>query len=260
MSHPVLVLDQHYPGLSPVQFGYEECAPAHSFGPAVREYWLIHCVHSGRGTFVRDGVTHTVIAGESFVIPPHIETYYEADARDPWHYSWIGFRMDPSLSEWFSAPVLRARGMRELFLSMRECEHSENGRSAFLAARLWDLLSLLQEGQEERYGHIEKALHFMRAEYMNDISVAQIAARMNLDRSYFSTLFKETLGVSPRQYLIDLRLAKAAELMRDHGESPSTVAVSVGYPDLFHFSKAFKKKYGLSPRAWQRENFLQKKY
>ena len=74
---------------------------------------------------------------------------------------------------------------------------------------------------------------------------------LNLNRSYFSELFREQMGVPPQTYLINLRLEKAAELLTVYGETPATAGVSVGYPDIYHFSKIFKRHFGLSPRQYQ---------
>lgn len=70
------IVNEHLPGLNPVQFGSERCAPSHAFGPAVRTHWLLHYVISGQGRFTREGETHPVHAGNIFVIPPYLETYY----------------------------------------------------------------------------------------------------------------------------------------------------------------------------------------
>ena len=85
---------------------------------------------------------------------------------------------------------------------------------------------------------------------MQDISATALAETLNLDRSYFSTLFKERLGVSPGKYIQNYRLNKAVELMTVQGESISVAATSVGYLDICNFSKAFKQRYGMSPRAY----------
>ncbi|MBP3392374.1 MAG: AraC family ligand binding domain-containing protein, partial [Clostridia bacterium] len=66
----VYILNEQYPGLSPTQFGFQECHPGHSFGPCVRPFWLLHYVISGTGTFTRSGITHQITPGEIFVIPP----------------------------------------------------------------------------------------------------------------------------------------------------------------------------------------------
>ena len=98
----------------------------------------------------------------------------------------------------------------------------------------------------------------MNVEYVNEITIQQVAEKVNLDRSYFSTLFKAAMGISPQAYLINLRLEKAAELITIYGESPTTAGISVGYPDLYHFSKIFKQHFGCSPRAYHEKYILQK--
>ena len=245
-----IIIDRNFTALSPMQFGYENCAPSHFFGPAVRDYWLLHYVVSGKGVFEREGKRHTVGSGELFVIPPYLETYYEADAKEPWQYIWVGFRAAELPVP--LPPVLHLAGAGAVFEEMKRCKKLENGRSAFLAARLWELFALVQEQGKASEDYVEKAIHCIRSEYMTNLTVHHLAERLNLDRCYFSTLFKEQTGVSPLQYLTRIRMEKAAELMVTYGECPSTAGASVGYPDLCHFSKAFKKYYGISPKEYKK--------
>lgn len=254
MEHVEIVIDEQYAGFNPVQFGYEDCEPSHSYGPAVRDHWLLHYVAEGKGIFRRDGKEYAVNAGEIFVIPPFLETYYEADAQKPWRYIWIGFTGDTKLLSSLEQPVIRCPGMGEVFESMRRCRKMEGGKSAFLSSRIWEMMSLLLESGEADTDYVEKAIHYMHAEYMNDIRVGELAARLNLDRCYFSTMFTRRMGVSPSQYLISLRMEKAAELMVTYRKSPSVAAVSVGYPDIYTFSKVFKKKFGCSPRQYTKQH------
>ena len=76
----------HMADINPRICGVEACAPGHSFGPAVREYFLLHYVVRGKGIFRRGKREYTLQAGEIFVIRPGEVTYYEADMRDPWEY------------------------------------------------------------------------------------------------------------------------------------------------------------------------------
>jgi AraC-like DNA-binding protein len=82
---------------------------------------------------------------------------------------------------------------------------------------------------------------------MNPITVEAIASRLGLNRSYFSTLFKRTTGVSPKRYLFDYRMRIAGTLLREKRTAVSVAANSVGYGDIFNFSKMFKRAYGCSP-------------
>lgn len=248
-----IIINEDYTGINPCSFGYQDCTASHSYGPAVRTHWLLHYVVSGTGIFRREGAEYRLSAGDIFVIPPFLETYYEADAQQPWRYIWVGFTSDISLPKAFDGPVIRCPGLGNVFEDMRRCAAMQNGKSAFLASRIWEVLALILEEGKRDNDYIEKALHCMRAEYMTDLTVAGLAERLNLDRCYFSTLFTRQVGTSPSQYLMNLRLEKAAELMRLHSQSPSVAAASVGYTDIYNFSKMFKKKYGCSPRNYLRQ-------
>jgi len=258
MFHSEVIINKGYKGLNPVQFGFEDCTPNHFFGPSVRHFWLLHYVTSGTGIFKREGKTHIVSPGEVFVIPPYIETYYQADKENPWKYIWVGFETDERLpDELTQNHVLRIAGVGNIFDSMRICKDMINGKSAFLAGKIWELLAIILETDISKTDYIERAIHCIHSEYMNDINASILADRLNLDRSYFSTLFTKKTGTPPSKYIMAFRLQTAADLMIKHGKTPSVAALSVGYTDIYNFSKAFKKKYGLSPRKYI-ENYSEK--
>ena len=247
-THFILVRKESYPSVAPVQVGYERCTPSHAFGPAIRTFWLLHYVVSGKGIFEIDGRRYEVEQGSFFTIPPFVETYYCADAAEPWEYIWIGFECGGELPVALS-DVVHCPAAGRLFEQMRRCGELEGGRTAFLCGKLWELFSLLLEGSATRGDYIDKALSIIHAEYMNDINVQRIAAKLGLERTYFSVLFKKHTGSSPVQYLKDYRLSRAAELL-EQGKSPTVAAYSVGYADIYLFSKMFKRRYGLSPRSF----------
>lgn len=258
MRKDILIVDNNYKGLNPVLLGHEKCPGGHYFGPSARGYWLLHYVVSGCGVFERDGKVHKVKAGNIFVIPPFIKTFYKADEKEPWEYIWVGFTSDMTLPELLTQPVIKIGGSEIVFKDMLSCVTLKNGRTEYLCGKLWELISLmLEESGEPKADYIQKAKTIMRAEYIYGITISQVAKRLNLDRSYFSSLFKLKTGISPQKYLIDLRLHKAAELMSLHGETPTVAAFSVGYSNIYQFSKIFKKHYGMSPKAYRQKNISQ---
>ena len=248
-----ILINRKFPGINPVDFGYEDCEPGHFFGPAVRTYWLLHYVQSGCGIFRRNGNEYSVEPGELFVIPPYEKTFYQADAQNPWKYGWVGFTAEMELPELLQKPVIHRPEAGRVFSEMRRCGKFTGGKEAFLLGKIWELLSLFWEENIPAPDYVQLAEACMESEYMNGITVAEIAGRLGLDRSYFSSLFREARGISPQQYLVNLRLEKAAELMVRFGQTPSTVAISTGYSDVYNFSRMFKKHFGLSPRDYIRE-------
>ncbi len=102
--------------------------------------------------------------------------------------------------------------------------------------------------------YIQEAVTFIQQNYQRDITVEEIAGTCKLNRSYFSKLFKAVIGCTPQEFIIRLRLTKAAEQMRMTGDPIGDIARRCGYPNQLHFSQAFKKRYGLPPREWRKEN------
>jgi len=246
----VIVKDNEYFDISPMHFGYEKCIPGHYFGPAVRTYWLIHYVVSGSGIYQIGDKTYKVKEGEMFVIEPFVETYYEADSITPWSYIWVGFTSRSNLPCRLS-DVIMCPEAEKIFHQMKLCEKFSSGRTQYLSARLWDLFALLSE--KENFSHtdpVSEALDYIHSEYMYGITVNELAQRLHLERTYFSVIFKKKTGVSPKQYLLSYRMEAAASLLKKGSINVSVAAHSVGYPDLYNFSKMFKRYFGVSPTQY----------
>ena len=77
------------------QYGWQQCAPLHSFGPFVRNHYLFHYVLSGKGVLMSNngGVTsrHHLVPGQGFLICPGQVNTYCASKSDPWKYVWLEF-------------------------------------------------------------------------------------------------------------------------------------------------------------------------
>ena len=256
MEHFSIVTNKEYKGLNPVQFGYDNCQKGHFYGPAIRPYWLIHFVVSGFGYYRIGEREYDISPGEMFVIPPFEETFYKADTKHPWSYIWIGFTAEDGLPVQLE-DVIHCPAAIKIFDSMKNCDEFDLGKSAYLSAKLWELFALLLCNQKPQPDYVQYALDCIHSEYMNGITIEQIAQRLNLDRSYFSTIFKRKTGLSPKQYLKNYRMNIAASLMSEKSTSITVVAHSVGYCDLFTFSKAFKKHYGISPNEYVKKKLRQ---
>ena len=249
MQHNVIITDEGYQGLNPMQFGFHDCEKSHYFGPAVRTYWLIHFVVSGFGFFEIKGKKHKVSTGEMFVIPPWIETFYQADEKNPWEYIWIGFTSTGSLPHTLN-DVIHLPEAFSIFNLMKKSESMSGGRSTYLASKIWELFSLIKEKSTFETDYVQTALEIIHSEYMNPLTINTISERLNLDRTYFSVLFKKKTGAAPKKYLLRFRMDMAKKLLLREGVSVSVAAYSVGYTDVFNFSKMFKKTYGLSPGSY----------
>lgn len=255
-THTLLLSNKGLHDINPVQAGWEHCAPGHACGPGVRPYVLLHYVVSGWGSFAVGGARHQVGAGQLFVIRPYETTWYAASQAQPWHYIWIGFEAGVPLPPALEEDVLALPQAGPVFSQVPGLQGLPAGRETRLCGLIWQLFSLLEGAgvparRVEDYVNIAKT--YMATEYLRGVSVGELARRLNLDRSYFSKVFRQATGRSPQQYLVELRLEKAAELLSRYGRPPGEAALSVGYPDVSSFSRMFRRHYGLSPTEYQNQ-------
>lgn len=99
------------------------------------------------------------------------------------------------------------------------------------------------------YDHIRKVetiISYMSSHYASKITLQELADKSNISPTYLESIFKKLTGKSPINYLINLRIQKAKELLQD-GHTVSAVAPKVGFNDVFYFSKCFKKCEGITP-------------
>ena len=88
---------------------------------------------------------------------------------------------------------------------------------------------------------------------MKKISVEEIARSTYLSTTYVTKIFKEIINDTPINYLIQIRLEKAKELLREGKISIQDISKQIGYDDPYYFSKLFKKKYGLAPSEYRKQ-------
>lgn len=94
---------------------------------------------------------------------------------------------------------------------------------------------------------------YLRHNYMLcDLSLDSVSAIVGINPSYFSSLFKRSMGVNFVDYLTDLRMQAAKELLADPLRSSAEVASLVGYENANYFARAFKKKTGMTPTEYRR--------
>lgn len=94
---------------------------------------------------------------------------------------------------------------------------------------------------------VEQVVSYFEDHYSEKISLDTIAENTYMSPFYISRVFKSETGDTPIHHLIKIRLEKAMELLQKEGRSIQETAAMVGYEDAYHFSKLFKKHYGISP-------------
>lgn len=164
------------------------------------------------------------------------------------------FRLTRSMEAEIKSPrpgqyfMLKAYLIELLCLIARECGEKEDSREAYRR--------FLFKSPNKKYV-VSQIQAYLNDHYREKVSLEQIAANMYLSSYYISKIFKSETGDSPINYLIGIRMEKAKEILEQQPAlSLQETAAQVGYEDVYHFSKLFKKYYGISPGYYKAQKGL----
>ena len=269
--------NENFIDLGMYQYGYEQCEPGHSFGPATRNHYLFHYIISGTGTLMADNAkgetqTYSIKSGQGFLIFPGQITTYIADQNLPWEYVWIefdGLRVKEALDLTelsVNTPVYHphSKDLREQLMNeMLYIVHHAKESPFHLIGHLYLFLDyltqsakskkLVQSSKMSDY-YIKEAINYIEQNFQNNITIEDIAAVCGINRSYFGKIFRNSIGRSPQEFLMNYRMVKATELLKLTSLSIAEIGSAVGYENQLHFSRAFKTIYGVSPREWRNQH------
>ena len=227
------------------------------------DFLEIAFIMSGSGKYRIEGKFYDVREGDLLLINPH--TLHQGVAASDIRLNGMPQNALP-IPE--AGPVLHTTGeFRQKLARICASMEAENavcwqGRYFMMKAYLMQMLLLIVRQQTEpveikrgrafeSFGRkyvVEQVIQYFEDHYAEKISLDGIAENMYLSPFYISRIFKSEIGDTPIHYLINIRLERAKELLESGlAESVQEVAAQVGYDDVYHFSKLFKKRYGFPP-------------
>ena len=236
--------------------GYHKTPPLHSYGPAVRPYYLLHLIETGKGKMIRNGQSTPLEKGQAFLICPDEVTTYQADESEPWEYYWISFYgsyskaiVEQTVNGLFFP--YRQSGL----LALKNAIEQENTDTVDALNTLFGVLASIKNiSQNAKENPIETSLKYLESNYFRSIHIEDVAKTLGYSRAHFTTLFASATGVSPYRYLLNIRLEKAKDFLKNSSLSIEEIAFSVGFSSLVRFSELFKKHVGVSPTRYRRNN------
>ncbi len=152
--------------------------------------------------------------------------------------------------------------IKNLFIKIQNFKNlSYESNEYFAASILYELFGILFKNGKNCYlSNSNRTLVLNAENYIashccdSDFKIDNIPILKNISQKYFRTLFKTKFGTTPLQYAIEIKLLKSAKLLRETNLSITETAETCGFSDIYYFSRLFKKKYGISPRAFSKSN------
>lgn len=247
--------------------GIEYCQPNYSYGPRRRAYHFIHFVKEGKGQLQIAGRTYRVHKNQFFIVPAGNVSTYTADPKDPWKYSWIGFL--GIRSEYYIQQLL---GQNKFVFDCTDAQFYEKKIKEILKLSGNDLADILRitgilytmigqllfetatdNASLDPRSFVGLAVHFMELHYHDPLLISDVADFVGVHQNYLSARFRQELGTSPKQYLIELKLKKAKEMLLQTTDPINVIGFSLGFSDSLTFSKFFKQHTSYSPTNYRKK-------
>lgn len=231
--------------------------------------FALNYISSGRGKFEsKPRFSAAIEPGHGFLLFPQVWHRYAPDSESGWHEHWIGFDGDIA-RQWlrhklFSPknPVLKLNAEDTVLATfsriMQSIRANRPALQQILAGATHNLMGLIYSAQQAQPAHdaqntnaIESAIARIQNDFARDLNMKVLARELGVGYSWFRHTFTTHTGLSPHQYLLELRLVRARNLLAESDLSVKEIATQTGFEDEFYFSRLFRQKLNLSPTQWR---------
>ncbi len=247
------------------QVGYEKCLPTHSFGPVIRDFYVMHLLVSGSGWLESEGKKISLHKGDLFLVPVGKSVRYYANPDDPYEYYWVGFYGTNAVQIMSLLGFLKGNK-----LVISSGEHFDEVRSLFEKMVIYNDERSVKENllmlgyfyqivgsltpndieanpENENATILNRLLRYIEFNYNTPITMEVLESVASMHRSNIYKLFMKTQGVSPTQYIVNYRLDRALDLLKNTDYSLKKIASLVGYNDSAYLCRIFRQRYKKTP-------------
>lgn len=260
----------NYEELSLHECGKEICKPDKLVIFDRKPYHMFHYISHGSGTFIYENKVYKLKKGDLFYIEADDTVTYFPNPKDPWHYTWIGFKGDRTdnylkrIGINKEDPIYTDDKHFELNKLFNELYDSYQKYKILNIDMLSILLKIIHKMANNKKvselkltakeTHIRNAKQYIENNYKYRIKITDIAKSLGLSPNYLANIFKEELNMSTKSYLINYRMHIASELLTKTNKAINEIADSVGYDNPLHFSAEFKRIKLVSPTLYRKQN------
>lgn len=227
----------------------ENMTDRHCYGLSFTAGGSITYIHNGK-SFVSDR--------DHAIILPKGKSYTICGTSDG-EFPVINFECTNFHADTFTVlPVNNIDSIMKDFEQMKKLFLLKNNRTMVMSI-FYKILSNIANTESEEAGMILPALKYIENHYTESVTNLELAQMCNISEIYFRKLFTRIYKVSPRQYIINLRINKSEQLLTEGVFKISAVAERCGFSNPYHFCRLFKSKTGLTPSEYMKKNKIYNK-
>jgi AraC-like DNA-binding protein len=255
-------------GFRLIRAGRNLAKPNYEIGPRIRNDYSLQFVLEGTVRFKQGNQQYIVQEGSLFCILPNLRFHtinHRPDIR--LRMFWIAFGGDQSV------PLLHSIGITadcnsltdRINIDVQKCierviaafaQQAGHGSDIHLLSKVYELFAKLSDMKEpaksQRPGDwLQKGIDYINLHYREMLSVEDVAAYVGVNRSHFTRKFITKMNIPPTRYILSLKMDDAMRLLKGSVMSIEEIALSLGYSDIYSFTRAFKNMNGASPSSYR---------
>jgi AraC-like DNA-binding protein len=246
--------------------GWEKCGFDYEIIRRSYPYYVVKYTLSGKGTFIRAGQKFDLAANSISGFAPGDQHSYRTDPQKPMEHIFIIFTGSKA-HDLFTHSTLSARSafkssvpaettylLKSLFkTACTKPAYAQQICEAYLVSLLLkqaqsEPLKTEQTGAFKTYLFCKK---YIDQNFLHDNNIAAISRSCDINIRYMARLFRKYSAMTPHQYIMRLRLNKAADMLLNSHLSVVEIGFASGFQDPYHFSKSFKKFHDLAPSLYR---------
>lgn len=241
--------------------------PKQVYGPGMRLHYQLYVVLEGKGILQTGNEIYHLQKGDTVFILPGTKIYLEADEYTPWQLAWTAFSGEHSGSylkrNVYHESLVHSfsdsgEQLADYTLHLVEVFERENSRPMEITGALLQLLSFLvplpkasiRRSEIKQY-HLGRAKKYLEENYCYDIRIQDISHQLGIDRSYVYRLFMELEQKAPTEYLMDIRMEKACQMLRVEKSDLAETAYSCGFADPESMTYHFQQRLKMTPDEYK---------
>lgn len=209
-------------------------------------------VYEGVMRFKEDGVNYEIHSGE-YHIQKRNSFQTNVGPCDSPKYFWVHF-----FGEWAeNEEVLPRTGKfnyAQLKSSIKELDRLAHNDYTYVekAKVFYEILSLLYRSNSKE-SNASNIAEFIKAEYLNGITLGLMCNKFGLSKNHLINIFRKAYGMTPIEYINDLKIKRAMYLLEVTPDSIESIAYESGFNHYSHFYRLFCRKNGCSPEQWRKQ-------
>lgn len=234
-----------------------------------KSFYVFEYVRSGKGHIECDGKKYTVGKGDFYFLNRLHSHYYYSDKEDPYSKIWInvGGRLLDGLVNAYgltdgaivvpnssTEPIFEELAKRIVGADVENADETMTDCAKLVCDLVITAATEYRRVQRSTVSTVERIKDYIDSGLSYNVSLDDIAQHFFLNKSYIISIFSEKYGYTPKQYILQRKMAAARTMLEENMYSIAEISDILNFSSSQHFSSLFKKKEGISPDEYRRNN------